>query len=147
MLVQHQLEPKCYVTNPKIKILVVHQVLRIIIIRKDRLRIFMIIYAAFFCEIAFWQRFLLLKKFRRRRESNPWCRVQLFRDIWNQLERKWGISGTLGPIRISPKVEKFNFGGVRGCFQTLTTPCGQNHQFIPSVSRSGQLWTQLLNFC
>ena len=114
MLVQHQLEPKCYVTNPKSKILVVHQVLRIIIIRKDRLRIFMIIYAAFFCEIAFWQRFLLLKKFRRRRESNPWCRVQLFRNIWNQLGRKWGTSGTLGPIRISPKVEKFNFVGGQG---------------------------------
>ena len=66
--------------------------------------------------------------------------------MWNQLKRKWGTFDNLGPERISSKLGKLNFiEGQRRHFLTLTTTCGQNHRFIPSVARLGQLWTQLLN--
>ena len=43
--------------------------------------------------------------------SNPWSSAP------NLFWRKWGTSGAPGRIRISPKVQKFNFvGGVRGVF-------------------------------
>ena len=64
----------------------------------------------------------------------------------NLFKPKWGTSGYLGPKQISQIDVKLNFmEGPGEHFYTLTTACGRNQRFIPSVSRSGQIWTQLLN--
>ena len=64
VFVQHRLEPKCYLTNPKNKILVVHEVLQIIIIEHDGFRIFINNYGAFYNVIIFFIAFFPVEKIK-----------------------------------------------------------------------------------
>ena len=56
---------------------------------------------------------------------------------------------TIGLEPILVKMRHFRWStvgqGGGGHFYTLTTAYGRNHWFRPSVSHSGQIWTQLLN--